>query len=151
MSACFPDRRCHATSARKISPFRCSTNLVRSCDMACQTARQREHQRTRIDLDQFGVTAMEESGEYRVTRSKGRGPGRKIRKVIFRHLDEALARRFYERMLRDNQNHVRCVNQASLTLVSFIHRKLHPAIMMSGRQTAVKPSPSGSRRWRLRA
>jgi len=40
---------------------------------------------------------MEESGEYRVTRSKGRGPGRKIRKVIFRHLDEAPARRFYER------------------------------------------------------
>jgi hypothetical protein len=35
--------------------------------------------------------------EYRVTRSKGRGPGRKIRKVIFRHLDEAPARRFYER------------------------------------------------------
>jgi hypothetical protein len=30
--------------------------------------------------------AMEESGEYRVTRSKGRGPGRKIHKVIFRHL-----------------------------------------------------------------
>src|SRR4051794_24591644 len=56
-----------------------------------------------------------------------------------------------ERLLRDNQNHVRCVNQASLTLVSFIHRKLHPAIMMSCRQTAVKPSPSGSRRWRLRA
>jgi hypothetical protein len=55
------------------------------------------------------------------------------------------------RVLRDNQNHVRCVNQASLTLESFIHRKLHPAIMMSGRQTAVKPSPSGSRRWRLRA
>ena len=36
-------------------------------------------------------------GEYRVTRSKGRGPGRKIHKVIFRHLDEAPARRFYER------------------------------------------------------
>ena len=57
--------------------------------MTCPTARQREHQRTQIDLDQ--------SGEYRVTRSKGRGPGRKIRKVIFRHLDEAPARRFYER------------------------------------------------------
>jgi integrase/recombinase XerD len=52
-------------------------------------------------------------------------------------------------MLRDNQNHLRCVNQASLTLVSFVHRKLHPAIMMSGGQTAVKPSPSGSRLWRL--
>jgi hypothetical protein len=60
-------------------------------------AKQREHQRTQIDLDQFSVTAMEESGEYRVTRSKGRGPGRKIRRVIFRHLDEAPARRFYER------------------------------------------------------
>ena len=58
--------------------------------MACPTARQREHQRTQIDLDQ--------SGEYRVTRSKGRGPGRKIRNVIFRHLDEAPARRFYERI-----------------------------------------------------
>jgi hypothetical protein len=43
------------------------------------------------------VTAMEESSEYRVTRSKGWGPGRKIRKVIFRHLDEAPARRFYKR------------------------------------------------------
>jgi hypothetical protein len=59
--------------------------------------KQREHQRTQIDLDQLSVTAMEESGEYRVTRSKGRGPGRKIRRVIFRHLDEAPARRFYER------------------------------------------------------
>jgi hypothetical protein len=59
--------------------------------------KQREHQRTQIDLDQLSVTAMEESGDYRVTRSKGRGPGRKIRRVIFRHLDEAPARRFYER------------------------------------------------------
>ena len=65
--------------------------------MVSQTAQQSEHQRAEIDLDQFGVTAMEESGEYRVTRSKGRGPGRKIRKVVFRHLDETPARRFYER------------------------------------------------------
>jgi hypothetical protein len=65
--------------------------------MVSQTAQQSEHQRAEIDLDQFGVTAMEESGEYRVTRSKGRGPGRKIRRVIFRHLDEAPARRFYQR------------------------------------------------------
>jgi hypothetical protein len=65
--------------------------------MVSQTAQQSEHQRAEIDLDQFGVTAMEESGEYRVTRSKGRGPGRKIRKEIFRHLDEASARRFYKR------------------------------------------------------
>lgn len=43
------------------------------------------------------MTAIEESGDYRVTRSKGWGPGRKIRKVIFRHLDEAPARRFYKR------------------------------------------------------
>jgi hypothetical protein len=39
---------------------------------------------------------MEENGEYRVTRSKARGPVRSP-KVIFRHLDEAPARRFYER------------------------------------------------------
>ena len=65
--------------------------------MVSQTAQQSEHQRAEIDLDQIGVTAMEESGEYRVTRSKGRESGRKIRKVIFRHLDEAPARRFYER------------------------------------------------------
>jgi hypothetical protein len=65
--------------------------------MACPTARQREHQQTQIDLDQISVTAIEESGDYRVTRSKGWGPGRKIRKVIFRHLDEAPARRFYKR------------------------------------------------------
>ena len=43
------------------------------------------------------MTALAESGKYRVTRSKGRGPGSKIRKVIFRHPDEASARRFYER------------------------------------------------------
>jgi hypothetical protein len=54
-------------------------------------------------------------------------------------------------MLRDNQNHIRCVNQASLTLVRFIQRQLHPVIMMSGRQAAVKPSPLGSRSWRFRA
>jgi hypothetical protein len=66
--------------------------------MARSTARQREHRLPYVDLDHFSVmAAMEESGEYRVTRSKGRGPGRKIRKVIFRHLDEAPARRFYER------------------------------------------------------
>jgi hypothetical protein len=40
---------------------------------------------------------MEESGDYRITRSKGWGPGGKSLKVIFRHLDEAPARRFYER------------------------------------------------------
>jgi hypothetical protein len=56
-----------------------------------------------------------------------------------------------EFLLRDNQNHVRCDNQALLTLMSFIQRKLHPAIMMSGGQTAVKPDPLGPRLWRLRA
>jgi hypothetical protein len=40
---------------------------------------------------------VEESGEYRVTRSKARGPVRSP-KVIFRHLDEAPARRFYKRI-----------------------------------------------------
>jgi hypothetical protein len=65
--------------------------------MTCPTARQREYQRTQIDRDQFSVTAIEESGDYCVTRSKEWGPGRKIRKVIFRHLDEAPARRFYKR------------------------------------------------------
>jgi hypothetical protein len=43
---------------------------------------------------------MDEGGEYRITRSKGWGLRRKIHKihkVIFRHLDEAPARRFYER------------------------------------------------------
>jgi hypothetical protein len=39
---------------------------------------------------------MEESGEYRVTRSKGRGPVRSP-KVIFRHPHDVPARRFYER------------------------------------------------------
>jgi Transposase DDE domain len=79
---------------------------------------------------------------------KSRGFG--IEDTQLRYADR-LDRLILVMVLRDNQNHVRCVNQASLTLVSFIHRKLHPAIMMSGRQTTVKPSPSGSRRWRLRA
>lgn len=42
---------------------------------------------------------MQESGEYRVTRHKGRGPDSKDAKVIFSHLDEDPARRFYERHL----------------------------------------------------
>jgi hypothetical protein len=42
---------------------------------------------------------MEESGEYRVTRHKGRGPDSKDAKVIFSHLDEDPARKFYERHL----------------------------------------------------
>src|SRR3954471_6943684 len=42
---------------------------------------------------------MEESGEYRVTRHKGRGPDSKDAKVIFSHLDEDPARRFHERHL----------------------------------------------------
>jgi hypothetical protein len=71
--------------------------------------------------------------------------------IVLRQVREGERNCQEDPLLRDNQNHVRCVNQASLTLESFIHRKLHPAIMMSGRQTAVKPSPSGSRRWRLRA
>ena len=40
---------------------------------------------------------MDEGGEYRITRSKARGPVRSP-KVIFRHLDEAPARRFYKRI-----------------------------------------------------
>jgi insertion element IS1 protein InsB len=59
--------------------------------------------------------------------------------------------RFRRRMLRDNQNHARCDNQASLPAVSVVERKLHPGIMMSGRQASVKPGPLGPRRWRLRA
>jgi PAS domain S-box-containing protein len=54
-------------------------------------------------------------------------------------------------LLRDNQNHVRCDNQALLMLMSFIQRKLHPAIMLPGGQAAVKPGPFGPRLWRLRA
>jgi hypothetical protein len=40
---------------------------------------------------------MDEGGEYRITRSKVWGPGSKISRVIFRHLDEAPAWRFYKR------------------------------------------------------
>ena len=54
-------------------------------------------------------------------------------------------------VLRDNQNHARCDNQASLPAVSVVQRKLHPGIMMSGCQAGVKPGPLGPRLWRLRA
>ena len=54
-------------------------------------------------------------------------------------------------VLRDNQNHARCDNQASLPAVSVVQRKLHPEIMMSGCQAGVKPGPLGPRLWRLRA
>jgi hypothetical protein len=46
-------------------------------------------------------------------------------------------------LLRDNQNHARCDNQASLPAVSVVQRKLHPGIMMSGCQAGVKPDPLG--------
>src|SRR3954468_15059026 len=49
-----------------------------------------------------------------------------------------------------NQNHARCDNQASLTPGNGVQRKLHPGIMMSGRQADVKPGPLGPRLWRLR-
>jgi hypothetical protein len=45
---------------------------------------------------------MQESGEYRVTRHKGRGPDSEDAKVIFSHLDEDPARKFYERRLPPN-------------------------------------------------
>jgi hypothetical protein len=54
-------------------------------------------------------------------------------------------------VLRDNQNHARCDNQASLVLVSVVQQKLHPGIMMSGRQADVKLGPLAPRLWRLRA
>jgi hypothetical protein len=54
-------------------------------------------------------------------------------------------------LLRDNQNHVRCDNQASLPAASVLRRKLHPGIIMSGCQNGLKPGPLGPRLWRLRA
>jgi transposase-like protein len=73
------------------------------------------------------------------------------------HLREGLVAGFPRRrwtaksrpMLRDNQNHARCDNQASLPAVSVVQRKLHPEIMMSGCQAGVKPGPLGPRLWRL--
>jgi hypothetical protein len=59
--------------------------------------------------------------------------------------------RTFRTVLRDNQNHARCDNQASLTPVNVVQRELHPGIMMSGRQAGVKPGPLGPRLWRLRA
>jgi hypothetical protein len=38
---------------------------------------------------------MENSGEYRITRHKGREPDSKFEKVIYSHLQEAPANRFY--------------------------------------------------------
>ena len=58
---------------------------------------------------------------------------------------------FNDRVLRDNQNHACCDNQTSLTPMSVVQRKLHPGIMMFGRQADVKPGPLGPRLWRLRA
>jgi hypothetical protein len=39
---------------------------------------------------------MEESEEFRVTRHKGQGPESKDTRVIFHHLDEEPAQRFYD-------------------------------------------------------
>ena len=64
---------------------------------------------------------------------------------------EMVPLRTFRTVLRDNQNHARCDNQASLTPVNVVQRELHPGIMMSGRQAGVKPGPLGPRLWRLRA
>src|SRR5687767_944423 len=54
-------------------------------------------------------------------------------------------------LLRDNQNHARCDNQASLTPVNVVQRRLHPIILLSGRQAVERPGLLGPRLWRLRA
>src|SRR3954464_10384853 len=80
------------------------------------------------------MAAMEESGEYRVTRSKGRGPGRKIRKVIFRHLDETPARRFYERT-PPAPGYIIALWRPDGTLIACTHR------LVSRQADAASPGP----------
>jgi hypothetical protein len=62
---------------------------------------------------------MEESGEYRVTRHKGRGLDSKDAKVIYSHLDEGPAMRAYRKFLPVRPGYVIAAWRPDGSLIAF--------------------------------
>lgn len=62
---------------------------------------------------------MQESGEYRVTRHKGRGPDSKNAKVIYSHLDEGPAMRAYRSSVPPKPGYVVAVWRPDGSLIAF--------------------------------
>jgi hypothetical protein len=62
---------------------------------------------------------MEPSGEYRVTRHKGRGPNSKNAKVFYSHLDEAPAMRTYRKSVPPKSGYVVAVWRPDGSLIAF--------------------------------
>jgi enamine deaminase RidA (YjgF/YER057c/UK114 family) len=66
-----------------------------------------------------GEPTMEPSGEYRVTRHKGRGPNSKNAKVFYSHLDEAPAMRTYRKSVPPKSGYVVAVWRPDGSLIAF--------------------------------
>jgi hypothetical protein len=72
---------------------------------------------------------MEPSGEYRVTRHKGRGPDSKNAKVFYSHLDEAPAMRTYRKSVPPKSGYVVAIWRPDGSLIDFTAGKLETPTM----------------------
>jgi hypothetical protein len=62
---------------------------------------------------------MKDSGKYRVTHHLGRGPDKEDAQVIFSHLNEEPARRFYQRHLPPRVGYVLTLWRPDGSLITF--------------------------------
>ena len=65
---------------------------------------------------------MKDSGKYRVTHHLGRGPNKEDAKVIFSHLDEEPARRFYQQHLPPRVGYVLALWRPDGSLITLHQR-----------------------------
>jgi hypothetical protein len=72
---------------------------------------------------------MEPSGEYRVTRHKGRGPNSKNAKVFYSHLDEAPAMRTYRKSVPPKSGYVVAIWRPDGSLIDFTAGELETPTM----------------------
>src|SRR3954465_14340981 len=85
-----------------------------------EETRHRQRRPTRVFTGkQPGGCAMEPSGEYRVTRHKGRGPNSKNAKVFYSHLDEAPAMRTYRKSVPPKPGYVVAIWRPDGSLIAF--------------------------------
>ena len=84
---------------------------------------------------------MEPSGEYRVTRHKGRGPDSKYAKVFYSHLDEAPAMRTYRKSVPPKSGYVVAVWRPDGSLIAFT-----PGGPSNADMTRTKPIRAPARR-----
>ena len=89
---------------------------------------------------------MEESSEYRVTRHKGSGPDSKDAKVIFSHLDEDPARKFYERHLPPTSGTVLALWKPDGSLIAHSEGRRHDHLTIAEAALALGYSADTIRR-----